>query len=129
VTGLAFVLTVGDPCRFPRSRDVGSYFGLRPRQRQSGARDPQLHITKAGDGFVRRLLIQCSHYILGPFGGDCDLRRWGLKLMERGGGKTARKKAAVAVARKLAILLHRLWVTGEVYDPLRTSRSNAAVPA
>lgn len=129
VTGLAFVLTIGDPRRFPRSRDVGSYFGLRPRQRQSGQRDPQLHITKAGDGFVRRLLLQCAHYILGPFGGDCDLRRWGLKLIERGGGKTARKKAVVAVARKLAVLLHRLWVTGEVYDPLRAARGEVAVPA
>ena len=78
---------------------------------------------------MRRLLLQCAHYILGPFGGDCDLRRWGLKLIERGGGKTARKKAVVAVARKLAVLLHRLWVTGEVYDPLRAARSEVAVPA
>lgn len=123
VTALAFVLAVGDPWRFKKSRTVGSYFGLRPRQRQSGARDPQMHITKAGDGYVRRVLLQCAHYILGPFGGDCDLRRWGLKLIERGGGATSRKKAVVAVARKLAVLMHRLWITGEVYDPLRIAQA------
>ena len=126
VTALAFVLAVGDPWRFEKSRAVGSYFGLRPRQRQSGDRDPQMHVTKAGDGYVRRVLLQCAHYILGPFGGDCDLRRWGLKLIERGGGPSSRKKAVVAVARKLAVLMHRLWITGEVYEPLRRLRERGA---
>ena len=129
VTALAFVLAVGDPWRFEKSRTVGSYFGLRPRQRQSGARDPQMHVTKAGDGYVRRVLLQCAHYILGPFGGDCDLRRWGLKLIERGGGTTSRKKAVVAVARKLAVLMHRLWITGEIYDPLYLARKRGEVVA
>ena len=91
--------------------------GLRPRKSQSGDGDPQLRITKAGDGFVRRLLVQSANYILGPFGADSDLRRWGLALAERG-GKNAKKRAKVAVARKLAVLLHRLWVTGEDYDPV-----------
>ena len=92
-----------------------------PRSDQSGAHDPQLHITKTGDAYLRRLLVQSAQYILGPFGPDCDLRRWGLKLAERG-GKAAKKRAIIAVARKLAILLHHLWKTGEVYDPFYRSR-------
>ncbi len=69
---------------------------------------------------MRQLLVQSAHYILGPFGEDSDLRRRGLKIAARG-GKNAKKRAAVAVARKLAVLLHRLWVTAEVYEPLRNS--------
>ncbi len=117
ITALAFVLTVDDPLRFSSSRTVGSYLGLRPRQHDSGERSPQLRITKAGNTFVRRLLVSASHYILGPFGPDTDLRRWGLKLAERG-GKAAKKRAVVATARKLAVLMHRLWVSGEVYQEL-----------
>jgi len=129
LTSLSFVLTVEDPHRFKSSRAVGSYFGLRPRQRDSGSLQPQLRITKAGDSHVRRLLVNCAHYILGPFGPDTDLRRWGLALAERG-GKNAKKRAVVAVARKLAVLLHRLWITGEVYEPLRNSnRKEAMRPA
>ena len=118
VTALTYVLTLEDPHRFPSSRAVGSYLGLRPRQQDSGVDEPQLRITKAGDGAVRRLLVGCAHYILGPFGPDSDLRRWGLTLAQRG-GKTAKKRAVVAVARKLAVLLHRLWITGATYEPLR----------
>jgi transposase len=80
-----------------------------------------LRITKEGDRYLRKLLVQGAHYILGPFGPDCDLRRWGQKLVERG-GKNAKKRARVAVARKLAVLLHKLWVSGEEYEPLRQSR-------
>ena len=65
--------------------------------------------------------MQRAHYILGPFGEDSDPRSWGLKLAEPG-GKNAKKRAVVAVARKLAILLLRLWVSGEVYEPLRNSQ-------
>jgi transposase len=115
LTALAFVLTIENPRRFHKSRDVGAYLGLTRRQRDSGDTLPQLHITKAGDALLRRLLIQCAHYILGPFGVDCDLRRWGLKLA----GGAGKKRAIVAVARKLAVLMHRLWITGEVYQPLR----------
>jgi transposase len=118
ITALCFVLTIGDPTRFKNSRAVGSYFGLRPRQDDSGGSEPELRITKAGDGNVRRLLVQCAQYILGPFGEDSDLRRWGLELAGRG-GKNAKKRAIVAVARKLSVLLHRLWITAEVYEPLR----------
>jgi len=120
VTSLAFVLTLEDPHRFAKSRAVGSYLGLRPRQRQSGDMDLQMRITKAGDRELRRLLVQSAHYILGPFGPDTDLKRFGKRLAERG-GKAAKKRAVVAVARKLAVLLHRLWVTGEVYEPVRST--------
>ena len=118
---LTFVLTVDDPNRFQRSREVGCYMGLRPGRRNSGKSEPQLHISKEGDCYMRSLLVQGAHYILGPFGIDCDLRRWGLKMSERG-GKNAKKRAVVAVARKLAVLLHKLWMSGEAYDPLRNSR-------
>lgn len=117
ITALGFVLKVEDPRRFGRSRTLGPYLGLVPRRDQSGMRDPQLRITKQGDPFVRRLLIQCARYILGPFGKDCALRRHGLRIAERG-GPNAKKRAAVAVARKLAVLLHHLWQTAEIYDPL-----------
>ena len=93
---------------------------LRPRQRDSGARQPQLSITKAGDRYLRSMLVQGAQYILGRFGPDTDLRRWGLRLAARG-GKNAKKRAVVAVARKLAVLLHRLWVSGAAYEPLRNA--------
>jgi transposase len=116
ITALAFVLKVEDPRRFASSRTLGPYLGLVPRRDQSGVRDPQLRITKQGDPFVRRLLIQCARYLLGPFGKDCAVRRHGLRIGERG-GPNAKKRAAVAVARKLAVLLHHLWLTAEVYEP------------
>jgi transposase len=118
LTSLAYVLTLENPDRFGKSRDVGPYLGLVPKQEDSGDSQPQLRISKAGDMMLRRLLVGSAHYILGPFGPDTDLRRYGLQLCERG-GKNAKKRAAVAVARKLAVLLHRLWVSGEVYEPLR----------
>ena len=119
LTALAFVLVLNnDRSRFRRSRDVGCYVGLRPKQRDSGMRSPQLGITKAGDPLLRRLATQCAQYILGPFGKDSALRRGGLSLTLRG-GKNAKKRAIVAVARKLVILMHRLWITQEVYEPMR----------
>src|ERR1700682_5738475 len=117
---LTYVLTLEDPHRFPKSREVGCFLGLRPGRRDSGESQPQMHISKEGDRYLRTMLVQGAHYILGPFGQDSDLRRWGLKLATRG-GKNAKKRAVVAVARKLAVLLHRLWVGGEVYEPLRNS--------
>jgi len=120
ITSLAFVLTIENPDRFQKSRDVGPYLGLVPKQDDSGDSSPQLRITKTGDIMVRRLLVNSGHYILGPFGEDCDLRRHGVKIAARG-GKNAKKRSVVAVARKLAVLLHRLWVTGEVYEPLYNS--------
>ena len=120
-----FVLTLEDPQRFRNSRSVGAYLGLRPRQRQSGSSDPQLRITKAGDHDLRRLLVQSAQYMLGPFGADSDLRRFGLALAGRG-GKSAKRRAVVALARKLAVLLHRLWLTAEVYEPLRNAARHRA---
>jgi len=117
---LTFVLTVEDPHRFRSSREAGCYAGLRPKQRESGQSRPQLGISKEGDPYLRKLLVQGAHCILGRFGQDSDLRRWGLKLAARG-GKNAKKRALVAVARKLAVLLHKLWISGERYEPLRAS--------
>src|ERR1700687_2867884 len=124
---LTYVLTLEDAHRFGKSRDVGCYVGLQPGRRNSGQSEPQLHISKEGDPYLRTLLVQGAHHILGPFGADSDLRRWGLKLAERG-GKKGKKRAVIAVARKLAVLLHRLWVSGEAYEPLRNQRE-VALPA
>ncbi len=122
---LTYVLTMEDPHRFRKSREVGCFLGLQPGRRNSGESEPQMNISKEGDRYLRTMLVQGAHYILGPFGEDSDLRRWGLKLAERG-GKNAKKRAIVAVARKLAVLLHRLWVSGEVYEPLRNSQQSDA---
>jgi transposase len=120
LTALCYVLTLEDPGRFRQSRAVGPYLGLCPRRDQSGGRDAQLRITKRGDAMLRRLLVSGAQYILGPFGPDTDLRRWGLRLAARG-WKNAKKRAVVAVARKLATLLHPLWVSGAMYQPLRAA--------
>jgi transposase len=121
---LTYILTIEDKQRFPKSRDVGCYVGLRPKQSESGERQPELRITKEGDVYLRKLLVQGAHCIMAKRAPDTDLKRWGTKLAGRG-GKNARKRAIVAVARKLAILLHRLWATGEVYEPLRNSQAMA----
>jgi len=123
-----YMLTIEDPHRFRKSRDAGCFVGLQPGRRNSGESEPQMHISKEGDEYLRTLLVQGAHYILGPFGEDSDLRRWGQRLATRG-GKNAKKRAVVAVARKLAVLLHRLWVSGEVYEPLRNSRKAMSAAA
>jgi transposase len=125
---LTYMLTLEDPHRFRKSRDVGCYLGLQPGRRNSGQSEPQMHISKEGDPYLRTLLVQGAQHILGPFGVDCDLRRWGLKLAERG-GKTGKKRAIVATARKLAVLLHHLWVSGEVYEPLHNSNRTTLAAA
>jgi transposase len=122
---LTFVLTIEDKDRFGRSRDVGCYVGMRPRRSDSGESQPQLRITKEGDPYLRKLLVQGAHHIVSRRAPDSDLKRWGLQLAARG-GKRGKKIAVVAVARKLGILLHRLWVTGEVYEPLRNAKLMAA---
>jgi transposase len=132
ITALTFVLTIEDKDRFEKSRDVGPYLGLIAKKRQSGASDPQLGITKAGDELLRKLLVNCAHHILGALGQDSELRRWGLELVrgaEKKGKKGARKLAATAVARKLAVLMHRLWVTGAEYEPLRNRKARQAPAA
>jgi transposase len=114
LTALTYVLTLGRKERFAHSRDGGSFLGLRPRQKQSGERDPKLGISKCGDQYMRKLLVQCAHHILGRFGKDSSLRQWGLSKSD---GSPGKKRAVIAVARKLAVLLHRMWTTGEVFKP------------
>jgi transposase len=128
LTSLAYILTLENPERFAKSREVGPYLGMVPKQDDSGESSKQLRITKEGDTMVRKLLTGSAQYILGPFGPDSDLRRFGLKLAARG-GKNAKKRAVTAVTRKLAVLLHRLWVTAEAYEPLRNARLQEAALA
>ncbi len=122
---LSFVLTIDDKQRFGHSRDVGCYLGLRPKRSDSGEREPQLAITKEGDVYLRKLLVQAAQCILRPRAPASDLRRAGERIAGKG-SNNAKKRAVVAVARKLAVLLHRLWVTGEVYEPLRNSPTQRA---
>jgi len=127
LTSLVFMLTLEDKARFTKSRAVGAFIGFNPKRDQSGDCNKQLGIAKTGDAFMRRLAVGSANYILGPFGQDSELRRWGMELAKRG-GRNAKKRATVAVARKLVVLMHRLWVTGEVYEPLgyKTQKSTAA---
>jgi transposase len=128
LTALTFVLTLEDPYRFEKSRTVGAYLGLVPARNQSGDRDPQKRISKEGDEMLRKLLVSGAHYVLGPFGSDSDLRRHGEKIASRG-GKNSKKRAVVAVARKLSVLLHSLWMSAEVYEPLRNTHRSGAQAA
>jgi transposase len=127
---LTYMLTIEDPDRFAHSRDVGPYLGLTRKLRDSGDSQPELGISKAGDGLLRRLLVQAAHCILRQGAPESDLRAWGMTKVQAGGGKKGskrrKKKAAVAVARKLAVLLHGLWVTGEVYDPQYNQKAEEA---
>ena len=114
ITALAFVLTVDDPSRFRKSRNLGPFLGLTPKRDQSGATDKQLGISKNGNKHLRRLLINAANYITGPFGPDCELKRF---LEKFGTTQAGRNKARVAVARKLSVLLDKLWISDEDYDP------------
>lgn len=125
ITALTFVLTLDNAERFRKSRDVGSFLGLRPKSRQSGDSDPEMRISKEGDRYLRVLLVQGAQYILSRKGPDTDLKRWGQNIAQKG-KKKAKRRAVVAVARKLAILLHHLWVSGEPYEPNRRGMRLAA---
>ncbi len=128
-TSLAFALALdNDPPRLHKSRDAGVFAGLRPKQRESGSRSPELGISRIGGRALRCLLAPCAHYVLGRHGQDSALRRWGLKLAGRG-GKNAKKRAIVAVARKLAVRMHLLWSGGEVYDPFHGLEREVERPA
>jgi transposase len=120
ITALYFVLKIEDPHRFDKVRDVGAYAGLCPRRDQSGESDPQLRISKRGDAYLRRLLVSASQYILGPFGPQSALRSYGLNLAAEGTAR-AKKRATVAVARKLAVLLLSLWKSQRPYQPFPQS--------
>lgn len=124
-TALCMVTTVEDPNRFQRSRDVGAYVGLVSKSRSSGSKSPELRISKRGDRHLRILLVTAATYIMGPRAKDSDLKRFGERIAARG-GQSSKAKARIAVARKLSVLLHRLLVTGEVYEPLRNSEPVAA---
>ncbi|EDM29441.1 transposase IS116/IS110/IS902 [Lentisphaera araneosa HTCC2155] len=117
ITALSFVLTIDDPKRFHKSRDLGPFLGLTPKRDQSGECDKQLSITKQGDRYLRSLLVGSAQFILSDRSPDSDLKSYGLRITGRG-GKIAKKKAVVAIARKLGILMHRIWISGENYDPL-----------
>ena len=127
LTALTFTLVIGDPHRFPNRRDVAAYLGLVPRLRASGARTPQMSISKAGDGYTRQLLVECAHYIMGPFGQDSDLRRFGLRLAGSDNPRQKRR-ATIALARKLAVLLLFLWQTGVAYEPLYLAQRRHSEP-
>jgi len=128
LTALAFVLVIDDPWRFPRNRTVGAYLGLAPRRSQSGQSDPELPISKTGNRYLRRLLVQCAHYIIGPLGPDSDLRRHGLRIADAG-AKNAKKRAGIAVARRLAVTMLSVWKSGETYEPLRWSKGGESAVA
>jgi transposase len=91
ITATTFVLTLGSKERFKRSRDVGCYLGLRPRRSQSGDRDPQLGITKAGNTYLRSLLIECANHILRPHGKDSSLRQWAYNWLLEAGSRPGRR--------------------------------------
>ena len=128
LTALCFVLKIGDPQRFSRGRDVGAYLGLCPRRDQSGGTDKQLRISKCGDGLLRRLLVSAAHYVLGPFGPPCALREHGQRLAGTGSARE-KKRAVVAVARKLAVLLLSLWKHGTNYEHRVTTAALVLTPA
>lgn len=125
IVAAAYVLTLERPDAAASNRSAGAFLGLRPGQSQSGASDPQRRITKTGDSCLRSLLVQSAQYVLGRFGPDSELRRWGLKLAATG-GKRGKKRAVVAVARKLAVILHSLWRNGERFQPFPQSATAAA---
>jgi transposase len=128
LTSLTFVLTVDDVGRFDRCRDIGAFLGLVPRRDQSGNTDRQLGITRQGNAFLRRLLVNCAQTILGPFGQDSDLRRQGLKKIEAFGEKQ-RNKAVLATARKLAVTMLSLLRSGKDWQALRDAPEPSSTEA
>lgn len=106
ITALTFTASVEDPHRFARSEDVGAYAGLVPRRSQSGERDVSGNISKAGDPMLRRSLYEAANIMLCRVQRPFALQQWGQRIAESKGNKRAR----IAVARKLAVLLHSLWV-------------------
>ena len=128
ITSMAFVLSIEDPHRFKDPRDVGAYLGLVPRRDQSGGTDKQLPISKAGNRYLRQLLVQCAQYLLGHFGPDCALREQGLKLAGKG-GRAAKKKAVIAIARKLAVMMIAMWQKGGDYQAFPERKKDKSAPA
>lgn len=135
VVELTYVLTIEDPARFTHSRDVGAFLGMVPGKRESGDRSPEMGISKEGDRLLRSLMVQSAQCILRKGAPDSDLRRWGLKQLgedPKGGeagkkvGKGRKKRVIVAVARRLAVMMHHIWANGVEYDPLYNAKAEAA---
>ena len=124
IVAAAYVLTLDTPDA-ASNRSAGAFLGLRPAQSQSGGSDPQRRISKTGDSCLRSLLVQSAQYNLGRFGPDSELRRWGLKLASTG-GKRGKKRAVVAVARKLAVVLHAMWRSGQRFQAFPQPAAKAA---
>ena len=117
VTAAVFLAAVGDAKAFRKPRDAGAFLGLTPRQAQSGDADPQMRITKEGNAMARRMLVTAANRILSRNGADSDIRRHGMRIAERG-GKNAKRRAKVAVARRLAVTMLALIRKKEAYRPL-----------
>lgn len=112
ITATSFITAIEDPTNFKRSRSVGAWVGLTTRRYQSGEIDYDGHISRRGDSHLRGLLYEAATVLLTRSRSECDLRKWGLQLRERLGFK----RAAVAVARKLAVIMHTMLVTGEAFQ-------------
>jgi transposase len=130
IVAACYVLTLDRPGIIEDNRQAGAFLGLRPRQSQSGDKNPQHGISKTGNTCLRSLLVQAAHYILGRFGPDSALRRWGLSLAARGGNR-GKKRAVVAVARKLAVMMHSMWRNRRPFEPFPATAApvQAAVAA
>jgi transposase len=118
ITAVSFVLTIDDPHRFGRNRDLGPFLGMVPKKDQSGAVDKKLGITKAGDKLLRRLLVGSAQCILKEGAPESDLKDLGQRMIANG-RESKKKQAVIAVARRLGILLLSLWKSGQPYDPTR----------
>ncbi len=116
VVAACYACTLDSPEGMATNRQAGAFLGLRPRQQQSGDSNPQCGITKSGNIYLRSLLVQSAQYILRRTGPDSELRRWGLKLAASG-GKRGKKRAVVAVARKLAVILLSMWRNHKNFEP------------
>jgi transposase len=116
LTALQFVLRVGNPHQIRKSRDLGPHVLVVPKKRQSGETGKQMRISKAVSPRLRSLLVQCSQFVLGRFGPDSDLKRWNLAFASADGKRqTSRNRRS---HKKLAVLLHKLWLSGAPYQPL-----------
>jgi len=118
VGAITFVTAIDDPTRFKSSKGVGAHFGMTPKKYQSGETDRTGRISKIGDASVRAVLYEAAHVILTrPLRGCSKLKSWGMRIAKRAG----MKKAKVALARKLAVILHRMWIDGTAFDPARAA--------
>ena len=121
VTALSFYAAVDNPERFKKSTDVGAYFGLTPQRHQSGEMDYDKGISRRGDPATRRALVTAATVLLSTTGNWCSLKAWGIRLAKRIGFS----KARIAVARKLAVIMHKMWIHNDKFRPTNISVSEA----